>query len=80
MVNSYLPHATPTTELKELVAALQPDLHWHQLTLSASKHHWSATNQRDSDKIQFLEQTASYINIVRQWVRSLLLPHCTLPQ
>ncbi|KJA29546.1 hypothetical protein HYPSUDRAFT_1061087 [Hypholoma sublateritium FD-334 SS-4] len=31
MTHSYLPHATPTTALKEHVAALRPDIHWSQL-------------------------------------------------
>lgn len=61
MVESYLPHATPISELRDYVAALQPDLHWKN---SSFQSHSDGTNT------YFIKAMAAYIEIIQKWVRN----------
>ena len=64
MVESYLPHANLTAELKEHVAALKPDVHWQNFDLGSI------------DRYFYNRPATTYIVTIQKWVRNLLL-HCT---
>ncbi len=61
-MHSYLPYARPTVELRESVAALQPEIHWRKTSF-----------QYGVEMVYFCKDLNNYFEIIQNWVRDLLL-------